>query len=130
MNSIVFTPQELINIILAVCAGIITVSGALTSVIKVVQKVHEPEEEQDARIKSLEAEVSSIQERLKLGNRRFEVDAEHLEKIDQSNVITQRALLALLSHSINGNDIDSLKRAKTDLEEYLTENKYETKKEN
>lgn len=123
MNPIVFTPQEIINMILAVCAGIITVSGALTSVIKVVQKVHGPEEEQNTRITALETEVSGIQERLKLGNKRFETDAEHIEKVEQSNVITQRALLALLSHSINGNDLESLKRAKADLEEYLTENK-------
>lgn len=123
MNPIVFTPQEVINVILAVCAGIITVSGALTSVIKVVQKVHGPEEEQNTRITALETEVSGIQERLKLGNKRFETDAEHIEKVEQSNVITQRALLALLSHSINGNDLESLKRAKSDLEEYLTGNK-------
>ena len=123
MNPIVFTPQEIINMILAVCAGIITVSGALTSVIKVVQKVHGPEEEQNTRITALETEVKQIEDRLKLGNKRFETDAEHIEKVEQSNVITQRALLALLSHSINGNDLESLKRAKADLEEYLTENK-------
>jgi hypothetical protein len=33
--------------------------------------------------------------------------------------VTQQALLALMSHAINGNDIDKLSRAKDDLESYL-----------
>ena len=32
----------------------------------------------------------------------------------------QRALLALLSHGIDGNEIDGMRRAKTELETYLT----------
>lgn len=122
-QQIIFTPQEIVNVVLAICAGIISVSGALTVIIKAFQRLHKPEIEQDRRIDSLEIEVKSIQERLTLGNKRFETDAEHIEKIEQSNAVTQRALLALLSHGINGSDIDSLKRAKSDLEEYLTENK-------
>lgn len=120
---ITFTPNDLINVILAVCAGIMSVSGALTVVIKALQKTQKPEQEQNSRLDALESEVIAIQERLKLGNKRFETDAEHIEKIELANVVTQRALLALLSHTINGNDVDSLKKAKADLEEYLTENK-------
>ena len=33
--------------------------------------------------------------------------------------VTQQALLAIMSYEINGNDIDKLKQAKDDLEEYL-----------
>ena len=41
--------------------------------------------------------------------------------IEKSNKITQTALLALLKHSLNGNDVDSLKDAEKSLEEYLIE---------
>jgi hypothetical protein len=31
----------------------------------------------------------------------------------------QQSMLALLSHALNGNDVDSLKKAKEDLQNYL-----------
>ena len=50
----------------------------------------------------------------------FQRDKRRLDDIDQSNHVTQRAILALLSHALNGNDLDSLRHAKESLENYLT----------
>ena len=46
-------------------------------------------------------------------------DNRRLNSLDEGNRVTQQALLALMSHAINGNDIDKLTRAKDDLESYL-----------
>lgn len=124
MNTVIsFTMQQMFNLLLALCGAIITVSGAVMVIIKAIQTVNRPDKIQDERIQSLEDEVKSIQERLILGNRHFEADAAHIKAIEEANAVTQKAILALLSHAINGNDVESLKRAKLDLEDYLLENK-------
>ena len=44
-----------------------------------------------------------------------------MQRLEEGNKITQRALLALLAHGIDGNDVDAMKKAKTDLTNYLIE---------
>ena len=46
---------------------------------------------------------------------------ERLDKIEEVNTITQRALLALLAHGIDGNDIEAMRKAKAELTDYLIE---------
>ena len=49
----------------------------------------------------------------------FRNDKARLDAIEEGNRVTQKALLALLSHGIDGNDVDSMRQAKGELEEYL-----------
>ena len=42
-----------------------------------------------------------------------------IERIEEGNKITQQALLALLNHAIDGNDIAEVKKASKDLTDYL-----------
>lgn len=123
---IMFTPQDIINAILAVCGAISVVAGATAVIVKCVTAMRKPNKTQDERLDALEADVKDVKERIDAEceriTDRFHDDGSHIDKIEEANVVTQRALLALLSHSINGNDIESLKRAKTDLENYLTSN--------
>ena len=41
--------------------------------------------------------------------------------IEKGNKVTQKAILALLEHSIDGNNTDGLKRAKDELSQYLVD---------
>ena len=123
---IMFTPQDVINAILAVCGAISVVAGATAVIVKCVTALKQPNKKQNERLDTLESEVKHINgvidaERARI-TERFIDDGAHIEKIEEANAVTQRALLALLSHAINGNDTDSLKRAKSDLEDYLTHN--------
>ena len=111
---ITFTPQQVFELILWVCGAIVSVSAAITVIIKVVQKAKAPEKTQNERIDKLESEVKSLKQYLDNDNKR-------LKALEEGNIVTQQALLALLSHALNGNDIDSLKEAKTKLENYLIE---------
>ena len=52
---------------------------------------------------------------------RLRTGDDHFKAIDDGNKVTQRAILALMKHAINGNDIDELRRAEKNLEEYLVE---------
>ena len=94
------------------CGAVCTVAAAIAVFYKALVKVHEPEHIQDQRLDALEQQVKKFAEYLDRDNRR-------LNSLDEGNRVTQQALLALMSHAINGNDIDKLSRAKDDLENYL-----------
>lgn len=110
---ITFTPQQILELVLWVCGAIVSVSAAIAVIVKVVQKAKAPEKNQNERIDKLEKEMEKFKQF-------FENDNRRLRKLEDGNIVTQQALLALLSHALNGNDIDSLKKAKEHLESYLT----------
>ena len=120
---ITFTPHELVNIILAVCGAIITISGANASSRRAGEKAREPNKKQDERIAQLEQDVKKINERLQLGNVRFQSDAERVDTLEKSvretNKVIIESLQALTAHAIDGNNIDDLKEAKKRLDDYL-----------
>lgn len=98
--------------VLWLCGAVCTVAAAMAVFYKAVSKAQEPEHIQDQRLDALEKKVDKLSEYLDRDNRR-------LNSLDEGNRVTQQALLALMSHAINGNDIDKLSRAKDDLESYL-----------
>lgn len=110
---ITFTPQQILELVLWVCGAIVSVSAAIAVIVKVVQKAKAPEKNQNERIDKLEKEMEKFKQF-------FENDNRRLRKLEDGNIVTQQALLALLSHALNGNDMDSLKKAKEHLESYLT----------
>ena len=124
-DPIVITPQEVINTILAVCGAIITISAAMTVIIKAIDKVKQPNKKQDDRLAALEAEVKNINERLIEGDKRFESDADRVLALEASmketNKVIIESLQALTAHAIDGNNIDELKAAKRRLNSYLAE---------
>lgn len=95
-----------------ICGAICTMSAALAVICSVLKKAREPEDLQNTRLDQLEAQAKKFGEYLDRDDRR-------LNSLDEGNRVTQQALLALMSHAINGNDIDKLSRAKDDLESYL-----------
>lgn len=109
---ITFTPGQLIALFLGVCAVISAAGGAVAWIAKGVSKARAPEKRQDERITELERRVAKHDEFL-------DRDKERLEAIEEGNRVTQRAILALLAHGIDGNDIDALRAAKTELQDYL-----------
>lgn len=76
------------------------------------QFLNKPNKTQNGRLDALEEWRDEVERRLQNGN-------SHFDEIDQGNRITQKALLALMAHAINGNDIQKLETAKNELESYL-----------
>ena len=94
-------------------AGVfLTLSNVAEKITKIVQTVKAPNAQQETRIKDLEDWRKDVDRKLK-------ADADHLESIDMGNRATQRALLALLDHGIDGNNIEQMQHAKEDLQTYL-----------
>ncbi len=118
-NVITFTPAQLIALILSVCAAIVTISAAIGVIAKAIDKARAPEKEQNERIDNCEKRLNALDEVVVKFREYFDNDDKRFKAIEKSNKITQSALLALLKHSLNGNDTESLKKAEESLEEYL-----------
>lgn len=71
-----------------------------------------PNDKQNERLDELERWRGTVEHDLEEGRK-------HFKENDDSNRVTQEALLALLSHAIDGNDLDKLKTARDNLHEYL-----------
>lgn len=124
-HPITITPQEIINTILALCGAIITISAAMTVIIKAVEKLRQPNKKQDERLDKVEQDIKGIRERLRDGDHQFFLDTERMGKIETSqkeiNIIIIESLQALTKHAIDGNDVESLRESKKRLDDFLTE---------
>jgi len=116
-----FTPAQLIALILSVCAAIVTIAAAIGVIAKALDKARAPEKEQNERLDAHEKRLNALDDIIVKFREYFDNDDRRFKEIEKSNKITQSALLALLKHSINGNDTESLKEARKNLEEYLIE---------
>ena len=54
-----------------------------------------------------------------VSEKKLDNDKHHFDAIDASNRVTQLALLALLDHGIDGNNIDQMQHAKEELQTHL-----------
>lgn len=109
-----FTPAQLFQSVLAICGAITAVAAAAAVIVSLVKKAKVPNEVQNSRLDALEEKVNTHDEY-------FENDDKRLKNIENGNRITQKALLALLAHGIDGNDVDGMKKAKDELQHYLIE---------
>jgi len=100
--------------ILALCSAIAVVSGAVNIIINTISKLAAPTKLQNARLDNIELKLEKHDELFNRDLRRF-------EDIEIGSRVTQRAILALLSHGIDGNDVEGLREAKKELEKYLIE---------
>ncbi len=111
--------QEFWTILMACCSALITISAAVAVIINAVKKLKEPENAQNREIKELKDKMKIFEDRLSRHDEFFGNDNKRLSAIEEGNRVTQQALLALMQHAINGNDVDKLKKAEDDLKTYL-----------
>lgn len=105
MNEIITQTAAVLGLILSIAA----VVGLIASWVK---KAKEPNNLQNKRLDDLE-------ERVKRHDELFLNDLKRFERMETGNRIMQKCMLSLLSHGIDGNDIDGMKVAKGELQEYL-----------
>ena len=110
------TPWEIcvivLGLIMAAAAAINTLGSAGEKIIKAWKAAKAPNDQQDARLERLEGRMDKVEAMLCNDNARF-------EEMNSSNRITQRALLALLDHGIDGNNIKQMQDAKDELQTHL-----------
>lgn len=120
-NVITFTPAELITLITFLCGAVVSIGAAVAIFVKIYDKIKAPEKAQDKRLELIELKLESHDKILEKYQEFFTNDDNRFKSIERSNKVTQNALLALLKHALNGNDVDALKEAEKGLEAYLIE---------
>ena len=106
------TPGEIITAGLATASAFLLLANAVEKIVQAVKAAKAPNEKQDKRLDELEAWKAEV-------DRKLLNDNIHLSNIDNDNRVTQRALLALLDHGIDGNNIKQMQHAKEELQEHL-----------
>ena len=139
-----FTMHQLWTMVLSICGGITAVSAAIAVIIKVIGKMKEPDSKQNSRLEEHDKKFDSVDKKLAADKDRLDlfqskivqleesqkknsitievherkiVEAEQrINKSEHGSNVTMKALLALLSHGIDGNAIEPMKEAKAALE--------------
>lgn len=106
------TISELWGWLSMVLAAIVLISNAAEKIVVAAKAVKAPEYKQNEEIETLKKDVADIKEKL---NR----DNDRLNDSQTASHITQEALLALLEHGLNGNNVDQMTAAKQKLQNYL-----------
>ena len=106
------TPEVLWVFVLAVASAIVLLSNAVEKVVKAVKAAKAPNAHQDKRLDELEKWREKV-------DRRLINDDDRLRDIEKGDRATQRALLALLDHGIDGNNIKQMQEAKEELQNHL-----------
>lgn len=98
--------------VLAAASAIVLLSNAAEKIAKAVKAAKAPNEEQDRRLTAAEKDIADIKGFL--AN-----DKKRLDSLEEGNRVTQRALIALLGHGLDGNNQKEMASAKAELESYL-----------
>lgn len=107
-----WNPAEVWTAVLAAASAIVLIANAAEKIAKAVKAAKAPGEQLDKRIESLE-------HRMEQAEKKLESDKAHFDSIDESNRVTQVALLALLDHGIDGNNLKQMQHAKEELQTHL-----------
>jgi len=122
-DPIVITPQEIINIVLAICGAIITISGAGTVIIRAIAKAREPNHHQNERLDKVEGDIRDIKAQLRENIHQFSLDEMRVDDLEKDqkeiNILILESLKAIMDHDIDGNNIEILRESNQKVDRYL-----------
>jgi hypothetical protein len=108
-----------IGVLLAIFGFINTAGNAVEKVVKVWRAAKAPNDRQDERLQEFEAWREEMEAWRKEVVQALARDLKRFDNLDEGERITQRALLALLGHGIDGNNIEQMQKAQEALQEHL-----------
>lgn len=94
---------------IVIAAGVLTMFNVIDKIVTTIKAAKNPVDDLKKRVDDLERKISDSYPRY---------DSK-IEVIEDGNRVVQRAILELLKHSIDGNNIDGLKDAEKELSKYL-----------
>ena len=106
------TPTMLWSAFLATASAVVLLSNAVEKIVKAYKAAKAPNVQQDERLDKLEEWRKEVDRKLIADNNR-------LRDKEEGDRVTQRALLALLDHGIDGNNIKQMQSAKEELQNHL-----------
>ncbi len=110
MNGI--EPGTLWTLLLGAASAVVLLANAADKITAIIKSAKAPNAAQDARLDTLEEWRRKVDSKLDRDNSR-------LEDIEAGDRAIQRALLALLDHGIDGNNVQQMQDAKQELQNHL-----------
>lgn len=107
-----FDPATALAWLLAAASAIVLLANAAEKISKAISAARKPNMDQDKRLDSLEGRMDAVE-------RKLTTDKTRLDSYEDGNRVSQQALLALLDHSLDGNNIEQMRRAKDALQDHL-----------
>ena len=106
------TMAEICTGVLAVASAIVLLANAAEKIAKAVKAAKAPNARQDEILADLLEWKKKVDQALAK-------DLDRFNALDNGERVTQRALLALLDHGIDGNNIEQMRHAKEELQNHL-----------
>jgi hypothetical protein len=106
------TPSTIWTLLLAAASAVVLLANAADKIATIIRAAKAPNAAQDARLDALEEWRRTVDSKLLRDNGR-------LDEIEAGDRAIQRALLALLDHGIDGNNVKQMQDAKTELQNHL-----------
>lgn len=104
--------DEIWNITQLLCTAVITLGGAGAIIIGIIKWAHKPTDSRDETLKRHDELFDN-------DNKRLNELEEWRKESDEAQRVMMKSLLAMMSHEIDGNHLDDLKKSRDDLQEYL-----------
>lgn len=112
--------KEWVEITLVICGGLITIMTLWNMVEQRVKSTKMPTNNLEERVSLIEKKLGfEIKATFVEYDARFGRDKQKIEAIEDGNRVTQQALLALLNHAIDGNNVDEMNDARKELNKYF-----------
>lgn len=112
--------NEWMQITLAICGGALVLINFGNALVNLVKAAKSPTTNLEERVTLIEKKLEfEIKATFVEYDARFGRDKAKIESIEEGNKVVQKSILALLEHSIDGNNTEGLKKAKNELSQYL-----------
>lgn len=93
-------------------AALILMANAGEKIVGIVKAIRAPDAAQNSRLDALERDMILVKEYLSN-------DKKAIDSLAEGDRVTKHAILALLGHGIDGNNVDEMAKSKHELETYL-----------
>ena len=103
---------EWITYIGGICGAIVTIIGLIVMATK-------PFKMQTERLTNLESSMTEVRKDMTTIKRDLDHAFEKIRETEASNRTSDRALLALLNHALDGNNKDEMEEVKRDLQQHI-----------
>lgn len=106
------TTETIWSVIAWVAAALILLANAGEKIAAIVKGIKAPDAAQDSRLDALEENMALVRQYLTN-------DKKAIDSLTEGDKVTKHAIIALLGHGIDGNNVDEMKKRKKELEDYL-----------
>ena len=100
--------------LIGTAAVILLLVGIYNTIMGAIKTAREEKKLKDQPVNTLETTVEDHSQKLKK-------DHERITALEESNRIIMRALMAVMSHEVNGNSTEKLQRSMEEIQQFLIE---------